>query len=191
MRKLGLLAALVVALAAPCLAQSPSASPMTAGPTGIVTMARSVYMVSGSDFTSANSAGFQNITGLEWTLPANTAANYPFRCEIMYNQTVGVVSDSFGIKATGLNPTNISAQSIVQTAAGVYASLNLPTLATQTATAIATFTPSAITTIWVAQLSGMIENPSGAANVIDIMVSQSTTADLMVIKRGSYCVVGF
>lgn len=150
-----------------------------------------IAIVTGADFTDASSNALQNIPALTWTLPANTAATYTFRCDILYNQTVAAVADSFGIKATGLNPTNIKASGWVQTAATTIAYGNLPTLNTQTATDIIAFTPSAITTVWQAHLEGVIENPSGAANTINIMVKQSTAGDLIVIKRGSYCVMGF
>ncbi len=156
---------------------------------GITVASGSNFVLTG-DFTDANASGLQNITGLAWTLPANTAAVYPFRCELLYSQATGATANAFGIKATGLNPTNIEAHGWVQTAAAVVAYGNLPTLATQTATNIVAFTPSAITTVWQAHLEGTIENPSGVANVINVMVLQGTAANLITIKRGSKCVVG-
>jgi hypothetical protein len=145
-----------------------------------------------SDFTTAANTALQTITGLSWALPANTAANYPFHCEIYYSQATAVVADQFGIQAATFAPTNVSAKGDIATSATATTYANVPTLNTTTATAIVTFTPSAITTIWNARLAGLIENPSNAsAQTVNIMVQTSTAADAVTVKRGSYCVVGF
>lgn len=144
-----------------------------------------------ADFTDASSTALQNITGLSWTLPASTAANYAFHCELMYSQATAAVADAFGIQSATLAPTNIAAQGVVVTAATAVAAGNLPTLNTTTATNIVTFTPSAAATVFGARISGLIENPSGAATAVTISVSQSTAANVITIKRGSYCSVGF
>ena len=39
-----------------------------------------------TDFTDANAAGLQIITGLSFTLPASVALNAPFECNLMYSQ---------------------------------------------------------------------------------------------------------
>jgi hypothetical protein len=141
-----------------------------------------------ADFTDASSTALQAITGLTWTFPRNTATNSPFECHIQYDQTVGTATVAFGIQSVTISPTNISAQGQLYTAAGAVSQGNLQTLTTTTATNIVTGTPSATTTIFNADLFGMLELPSNAsANVVNIMVSQSTGADLVVIKRGSYC----
>lgn len=156
---------------------------------GLVNDVGSTFRVT-ADFTDASSTALQTITGLSWVLPLNTATTYTFRCEILYSQATAAVSDTFGIQAASLAPTNIMAKGDVATSAAVVAFGNLPTLNTTTATSFVTFTPSAITTVWNARFAGMIENPSGVANTINIMVSQSTAANLITIKRGSYCTVG-
>jgi len=158
--------------------------------TGISLASGSIYRVT-SDFTLAGNTSLQTITGLSWILPANTAANYPFSCEILYFQATAAVADQFGIQAASLAPTNIMAKADVNISASTFTAANLPTLTTTTATAIVTFTPSAITTIWNARIAGMIENPSGVANTINVMAQTSNAADLVTVKRGSYCVVGF
>jgi hypothetical protein len=43
-----------------------------------------------SDFSSANVAGFQTITGLTWTTLANTAQNMPFERQLRYSQATHV-----------------------------------------------------------------------------------------------------
>lgn len=143
-----------------------------------------------ADFTDASATTLQNITGLSWVLPASTAANYTFKCEILYSQATAAVADAFGIQSS-VATTNIMAKGDVDISASTFAAGNIPTLNTTTATSIVAFTPSAITTVWNARLSGLIENPSVAANTINISVSQTTGANLITIKRGSYCVVGF
>jgi hypothetical protein len=144
------------------------------------------------DFTTAANTALQTITGLTFTLPANTAANYPLRCEILYSQATAAVADQFGIQAATFNPTNIMAKGDVATSASATTFGNVPTLATTTATAIVTFTPSAITTVWNARLTAMIENPSNASTqTVNVMVQTSNSADLVTVKRGSYCVIGF
>lgn len=157
----------------------------------VLTLATGNIAMVASDFTTANNASLQTITGLSFILPANTAGNYPVTCELMYSQATAAVADQFGIQAASLAPTNISAKANVDISASTYTAANLPTLNTTTATAIVTFTPSVITTIWNARLTAMIENPSGVANTINIMAQTSAGADAVTVKRGSYCIVGF
>jgi hypothetical protein len=50
--------------------------------------------------------------------------------------------------------------------------------------------PSAITTIWKAELDGTLEAPSNASpTVLNFMVSTATSGDAVTLKRGSYCMV--
>ena len=140
-----------------------------------------------ADFTLAANTNLQTITGLSWTLAANTVQKVPFSCHLMYSQATAAVADQFGIQAASLAPTNIAAKSQADISASTFTAGNLPTLTTTTATPIVTFTPSAITTVWNADIDGMIENPSGIANTINIMAHQSNAADLLTIKRDSFC----
>jgi hypothetical protein len=147
-----------------------------------------------SDFTTANNTSLQTITGLVFTLPAlpATAANYKFQCDLLYSQATAAVADQFGIQAATFAPTNIMAMGNIgiSTSATTYG--NLPVLATTTATAIVTFTPSAITTVWNAHLAGFIENPLNASTqTVNIMVQTSNGADAVTVKRGSVCTIGF
>lgn len=145
-----------------------------------------------ADFTDASSASQQTITGLSLTLPANSATNWPFTCEIMYSQATAAVSSTLGIQAATFNPTRIDAQGLAGTSASAVTLGNLANLNTTTATAIVTFTPSAITTVWNARLSGVIQNAANSSQqTINFTVSQSTAADLITIKAGSWCRLGF
>lgn len=140
-----------------------------------------------ADFTTANNANLQTITGLSWTLAANAVQKVPFSCHLLYSQATAAVADQFGVQAASLAPTNFMAKGTVQTNATVFTSGNLPALTTTTATAVVTFTPSAITTIWEADLDGFIENPSGVLNTINIMVQTSAGADAVTVKKDSFC----
>ena len=141
-----------------------------------------------ADFTTAANTNLQTITGLTWTLPANTAENVPFQCHLAYSQGSATAAVSFGIQSATIAPTNIFATGLMTTVATTQTSGNLPTLSTTTATAIVTATPSAITTVWGVDLSGYIENPSNAStNVINIMVKTNTAGDAVTVKRGSFC----
>lgn len=147
-----------------------------------------------SDFTTAANTSLQTITGLTFTLPA-VAKNYSFSCYGAYFQSTGNAVVAFGIQAASANPTNIFATGTMEIAAGPprqSESAVLPTLATTTATAIVSGTPSAFAAsctaaacnVW--ELDGTIENPA-SAQVINIMVSTATAADAVTVMRGSYC----
>lgn len=140
-----------------------------------------------ADFTTA-SATLVNITGLGWTLPANVALNMSFHCELEYSQATAAVANSFGVQVVTTAPINANLKGEISTNTTVVTYGNLPTLASTTATAIVTATPSAITTIWNARLDGMIENASNATpNPVNIMVLTGSASDSITVKRGSWC----
>lgn len=146
------------------------------------------YFFVTTDFTTAANTNLQLITGLTWTVPANTAMNIPFQCYLAYSQATGTDVVSFGIQDVTIAPTNVFATGLMQTNTTVFSSANLPALTTSTATAIVTGTPSAITTIWKTDLAGFVEHPSNtSSSAIQIMVKTNTAADAVTIKRGSYC----
>jgi hypothetical protein len=141
-----------------------------------------------SDFVTAANTNLQTITGLSWTLAANTAQNVPFSCHLAYSQGTAVAGVSFGIQAATVSPTNIFATGAMYTSATASTGGVLATLSNTTATAIVTATPGATGTMYVADFDGLIENPSsGSANVINLMVKTATAADAVTVKRGSYC----
>jgi hypothetical protein len=142
-----------------------------------------------SDFTTAANTSLQAITGLSWLMPQNQAAVASFSCHLMYSQATAAVADQFGIQDVNVNPTNIAAKAQVNTSATAFTAGNLPTLVNNNPTAIVTFTPSAITTVWNADITGLVEQPSAgnATQTIQIMVQTSTAGDAVTVKRGSYC----
>jgi hypothetical protein len=141
-----------------------------------------------TDFTTANNANLQAITGLSWTFPA-TAANYSFHCGLSYSQATANVGVNFGIQAVTNNPTNIFAQGIQELTLGppsTFVSSTLATLATTTATAIMGSTPGALGTNYSVTIDGTIEL-GASANTVNIMVQTANGADAVTVKRGSYC----
>lgn len=142
-----------------------------------------------TDFTTSGSGtALETITGLTFTIPATTALNVPFSCHLVYHQNVANVAVAFGIQDVTVSPTNIAAMGEIHTSASVIAAANLVGLATTTATAIISATPSAITTDWNAEVSGMVEAPSNASSsAIRLMVSTATAADTVTVRRGSFC----
>lgn len=145
-----------------------------------------------ADFTLAANTSLQTITGLAFILPANRATNTSFKCEILYSQATAAVPAQFGIQTASYAATNVMAKADVDISASTFTAGNVPTLAATTATAIVTFTPSAIATVFNARIAGFIENPSNAAEqTVNIMAQTSNASDLVTVKRGSYCTVGF
>lgn len=142
-----------------------------------------------TDFTTSGvGTALETITGLSFTIPATTALNVPFACHLIYHQNVANVAVAFGIQDVTISPTNIAAMGEIHTAAAVLAQGNLVGLATTTATAIVSATPSAITTDWNAEVSGMVEAPSNASSsAIQFKVSTATAADTVTVRRGSFC----
>lgn len=169
---------------------------VTNGSTGYGITDAKDYLVNGltrsyfvtSDFTTAANTNFQLITGLAWTVPVTTAMNIPFECHLSYSQATAVVAVSFGIQDVTVAPTQINATGNMQTAATTFTGGVLNALASTTATAIVTATPSVITTVWTTDLYGFIEQPSNAStSAIQIQVKTSTAGDAITVKRGSFC----
>jgi hypothetical protein len=139
-----------------------------------------------SDFTSANSAALQVITGLAFTLPA-TAANYSFHCAVGFTQATNVAGDQFGVASLTTAPTALQinlatvAQSINSVSFGV-----LSPIASTTPTQFTTFTP-AITTLLGATWDGTIEVSGSGASTLQFYVLNGTAADVIVVKKDSFC----
>jgi hypothetical protein len=143
-----------------------------------------------SDFTDSTSTTLGLITGLSTTMPVSQAVVVSFHCALLFDQATAVVSDSFGVGVTGTAPTSLNASGTAFTAAAVEATGTLVGLATTTPTAVVTFTPSVITTVWKAELDGTIEQPSNATpGVFGVYASTTTGTDNLIVKRGSYCSV--
>jgi hypothetical protein len=145
-----------------------------------------------ADFITAANTNLQAITGLTFTNPANTALISKWDCDIQYNQQTAAVADAFGIQDVTIAPNEIDASGFVQTAATTWVDSVLNALASTTATNIVAMTPSAITTIWHAQIRATVDHPSNASSsVIQLMVKTGTSGDTVTVKRGSACLVTF
>jgi hypothetical protein len=128
------------------------------------------------------------IPGLTWTMPASAATVSSFSCHLIYYQVSGTQTDAFGIQDVTVAPSNIMAKAQVDISASTFTAGNLPALTTTTATNIVSFTPSAATTIWNADIDGTVEQPSNASSsVVQIMALTGNVSNGLVIKRGSYC----
>jgi hypothetical protein len=141
-----------------------------------------------SDFTDSTSGSLQLITGLSYTLPTSKAVNVSFHCMLLYDQGSAAVVDEFGIGITGTAPTQANASATAYTSASATTTGTLTALASTTPTLVVSFTPSAITTIWKAELDGTVEQPSNATpGVFGVYAYTTTGTDNLIVKRGSYC----
>jgi len=155
--------------------------------TGILESGNKVF-VGTSDFTSANSASLQAITGLTYGL-GSTARNMSFHCSLMYSQATNVSGDQFGVGVITTAPTNVNVFGTAYTNTGAASPVStgvLNGLASTTPTAVVTFQP-AVTTVLGATLDGTVETAGGGAATFNIYVLNGTAADVIVVKRGSYC----
>lgn len=143
-----------------------------------------------TDFTDSTSTTLQLITGLSTTMPVSKAVVISFHCSLIYDQATAAVSDSFGIGITGTAPTQANASGTAYTSTSALTTGTLTALASTTPTVVVTFSPSAITTIWKAELDGTVEQPSNATpGVFGVYAATTTGTDNFIVKRGSYCMV--
>lgn len=144
-----------------------------------------------SDFTDSNASGLQAITGLSFTLLANSAYKYKVDCDLMWSQATNV-ADTFGLQDVTVAPTRIDGYGLMSVAGPAAVITNaqygvLTNLTTTTATGIVTATPT-VTTVNFAQLHFSVQQPSNAStSVLQIMVQQATAADVIVVRAGSSC----
>ena len=141
-----------------------------------------------SSYTDTSSTNFQAITGLSFSIPAGLARNVPVDCHIQFTQATQV-ADTFGV-VDSVAPTSIDGYGILSTS-GVGAPTlvygTLAGLATTTATAIVSGTPTVATANFV-DLHFLVQQPSGtSAATITIEEKQATAADVIVNLKGSYC----
>jgi hypothetical protein len=104
----------------------------------------------------------------------------------MYSQATAAVSDNIGFLAATNAPTNLVANGKAYTSASAFTFGTSGNVTTTTATNIVTFTPSVTGSVFAVDLDGQLENPA-AANTFNVMASQSNSADILTIKRGSFC----
>lgn len=149
-----------------------------------------VVLTVATDFTDSTSTTLLLVTGLSTTMPTSSAAVITFHCSLLFDQGSAAVSDSFGIGVTGTAPTSANARGVVNPSASTLTAGTLVSLASTTPTAVVTFTPSAITTVWGAELDGTIEQPSNATpGIFGVYVATTTGGDNFIVKRGSSCQV--
>lgn len=143
-----------------------------------------------ADFTDANSAALQAITGLTFNvLPISRP--WSFHCSIMYSQATPVAGDQFGVGFTVNAPANLSAFGTAYTNTGAASPVStgvLTGLVTTTPTAIVTFQP-AVATVLGATIDGTVEPPASGGGTLNFYVLNGTAANVIVIKRDSYCTV--
>jgi hypothetical protein len=146
------------------------------------------YRVTADQTITATGAINQNIPGLSWTFPANTALNVNFSCVIMYSQTTAAALDGFGVQDVTIGPTNLGVNTIMYVGLSgtqIDAATNSASPGTGVITLV-TGTPSAATTVFAAYISGVIEQPSNASTSVFNIVAGFTTNN-GTIKRGSSC----
>jgi hypothetical protein len=149
-----------------------------------------VLLTVANDFTDSTSTTLQLITGLSTTMPVSQAVVVSFHCAFLFDQGTATVADAFGIGITGTAPTSANASGSSFISTSTITTGTLTSLASTTPTAVVTFTPSAITTIWRVVMDGTVEQPSNATpGVLGFYVSTTTGADNVIVKRGSYCSV--
>ncbi len=155
--------------------------------TGLLLSGNKVFVT--TDFTSANSASLQAITGLTYAL-GSTAINVSFHCALAYSQATAVSGDQFGVGVITTAPTNVNVDGTVYTSTGAASSVTTATLnglASTTPTSVVTFQPAVNATIYNAFLDGTVETAGGGAATFNIYVLNGTAANVIVVKRGSYC----
>ena len=147
------------------------------------------FNIAAADFTTSGvGTALEAITGLTFTVPANTALIIPFSCKLIYSQAVANDVVAFGVQTATVSPTNISAEGIIYTNTTASTEGNLPTLTTTTATAVVSATPAATATNYIALVSGLYDAPSNASSTaFKLLVSTATAADLVTVRKGSYC----
>lgn len=141
-----------------------------------------------SNFTTAANTSLQTITGLSYTMPASKAVNAHFRCQLLWSQATATAAVAFGIQGATTAPTNLAASATSYSNTTAETTGTLTGLATTTATSIVSVAPSAITTIWKAEIDGSGEFPSNASpTVLNFMVSTATSGDAVTVYRDSSC----
>lgn len=159
---------------------------------GTCHLAPIVLNVGSSNFTTANNTNLQLITGLTSTMPASLAGKVSFDCTFEFSQGTGTAAVAFGVQGATTAPTNLAASGAIYPNTTTITTGTLTALASTTATAVVSVAPSATSTIWRAELNGLMEFPSNASpTVLNIMVSTATGADAVTVYRDSKCVLNF
>jgi hypothetical protein len=144
-------------------------------------------------FMSANVAtaggALTPLTGLSWTIPVNTVMNYPFHCELTFNQATAATANAFAITTATQAPTNGTLYGYSTTAATTATRTVTKAYNATTATTIISVTPTATGTDEVVYLDGFIEQPTNAGTAA-VSIGLTTTSggtDITTVARDSWC----
>jgi collagen type VII alpha len=143
----------------------------------------SVNIVRTTSDVTTTSASLVAITGLNWTLPASTAANYNFTCDLYVTDSATTASGIvFGVQDVTTAPTSARYGINWHTAAGT-ANSNVTGVSTSTTavTLNSAFQPSTVNALD-DHLFGTIEQPSGSASVFQIMADIAGGNTLTILK---------
>jgi hypothetical protein len=111
-------------------------------------------------------------------------------CELIHHVNVNSAAEAFGVQDVTTAPTQISATGWLNVNGGTTVSVGvLQALTTTVATSIVSVTNSTITTDFGAHLSILVQQPSGTASVLNVMVSTNVAARTVTVKKGSFCTV--
>ncbi len=140
-----------------------------------------------ADFTDGSGVTtLQNIPRLQFALPASQGVAFKIDCDLFYSQATNV-ADSFGIQFSN-SPTNAEFGGWMFTNATAIAAGPAANITNATATAVLTGTP-AVSTVLDAHMGGITEQASNTTDTtVNISVSQTTAANVIVVRRGSACV---
>lgn len=139
--------------------------------------------------TSTAGATYTPITGLSWTIPANTAITYPFHCVISWTQATAATANAFQIQTATNAPTAGTLNGLATTAATAVVRATATAYSSTSATTIVTATPGAAGTQEQVTLDGLIVQPS-SSSTSGVTVGVATTSgatDVTTVSANSYC----
>lgn len=172
---------------------NPNAGTITDGGTANLTSDTNVFQGANTVRLLANSSAITTTTPgtavLTFSvLPVST--NLSFTCHILYNQqTAAAAGTGFAIQGATNAPTRLDAWANMFTSqAGAQVEGAVQNLTTTTATALVSGTPSAITTVFPADIYGTIQN-GASTSTLTLLAFTGNAADSITIQAGSYCYV--
>lgn len=169
----------------------PVASSITSSQTANLTSDTNVFQGSNTIRLTANSSAITALTPgtavlTFGTLPVST--NLSFHCHIMYNQqTAAVAGTGFAIQGATNAPTRLDAWGNMFTSqAGAAVEGVAQNITTTTATPVVSGTPSAITTVFNADIFGTLQN-GASTSTLTLLAFTGNAADSITVQAGSFC----
>ena len=152
--------------------------------TNIFTGANTVRLTANSSAITATTPGTAVLTF--GALPVST--NLSFHCHLMYNQqTAAVAGTGFAIQSATNAATRLDAWANMYTSnAGAAVEGSVQNLTSTTATSLVTGTPSAITTVFQAEINGTIQ-VGATAGTLQVLAFTGNVSDSITVQAGSYC----